>query len=75
MNDPTIVFAAALATIVAVAILSAALLRAWCGWLELKRLELGPSDSDHTLPAGRTAIAELKERVRRLEAIAAGVDF
>lgn len=56
-------------------------LKAWNGWLELKKLELtqhfGSSAGDRTLPpvGGRIEIADLKERIRKLEAIAAGIDF
>ena len=53
-------------------------LRAWHGWLELKRLEL----SGAARPAGETAgmtelieMADLKERIRKLESIAACVDL
>ena len=51
-------------------------LKAWNGWLELKRLELDadrPADTDS--PAGRITLADLKQRVRRLEAIAEGIDI
>jgi hypothetical protein len=55
----------------------AALLRGWSGWLELKRAQLdgagGPARAGHA-PAQRIELAALKERVRRLEAIASGVD-
>ena len=52
-------------------------LKGWQGWLELKRLELGQFAGDRTVPAagGRIEIADLRERVRKLEAIAAGIDF
>jgi hypothetical protein len=52
-------------------------LKAWQGWLELKRLELGQSVGDRTVPpaGGRIEIADLRERVRKLEAIAAGIDL
>ena len=52
-------------------------LKAWNGWLELKRLELTQAAGDRTLPpaSGRIEIADLKERVRKLEAIAAGIDI
>jgi hypothetical protein len=52
-------------------------LRAWNGWLEFKRLELTHDHADrHLPPAGRRIeIADLKERVRKLEAIAAGIDI
>ena len=52
-------------------------LKAWSGWLELKRLELTQATGDRTLPpaSGRIEIADLRERVRKLEAIAAGIDI
>ena len=52
-------------------------LKAWSGWLELKRLELTQAAGDRTLPpaSGRIEIADLRERVRKLEAIAAGIDI
>ena len=51
---------------------------AWCwkGWLDLKRAELGGGVSREAPPVGnRIDVADLKERVRKLEAIAAGVDY
>ena len=56
---------------------SVAGLKAWNGWLEFKRLELVQTTGDRTLPpaGGRIEIADLKERVRKLEAIAAGIDI
>jgi hypothetical protein len=52
-------------------------LKAWSGWLELKRFELTHDCADRTLPAasGRIEMADLKERIRKLEAIAAGIDM
>ena len=52
-------------------------LKAWNGWLELKRFELTHDCADRTLPAasGRIEMADLKERIRKLEAIAAGIDI
>jgi hypothetical protein len=60
----------------------AALLRGWSGWLELKRAQMergagigagiGPGGAPS--PAQRIELAALKERVRRLEAIANGVE-
>jgi hypothetical protein len=61
-------------------IVAAAMLRGWQGWLTLKTREL----EQHARPeieggAGngmaRIEIADLKERIRKLEAIAAGVDL
>jgi len=50
-------------------------LKGFTAWIEFKRAELA-----HAAPAPNTVgqridVADLKERVRRLEAIAAGVDF
>ena len=52
-------------------------LKAWNGWLELKKMELAQAIGDRGLPpaAGRIEIADLRERVRKLEAIAAGIDL
>jgi hypothetical protein len=54
-----------------------AALKGWQGWLELKRFELTHGAADHKLPpaTGRIEIADLRERVRKLEAIAAGIDL
>jgi hypothetical protein len=55
----------------------AAGLKAWSGWLELKKFELTHDAGDRTLPpaSGRIELADLRERVRKLEAIAAGIDL
>lgn len=54
-----------------VAMTSAAALRAWGGWLEVKRLELSSGLGRRPSPAGGE-LRRLRERVRRLEAIASG---
>ena len=56
---------------------SVAALKGWQGWLELKRFELTHASGDRTLPpaGNRIEIADLKERIRKLEAIAAGIDI
>ena len=52
-------------------------LKAWNGWLELKKMELTQATGDRGLPpaTGRIEMADLRERVRKLEAIAAGIDI
>ena len=52
-------------------------LKGWQGWLELKRFELTHDAADRDLPpaTGRIEMADLRERVRKLEAIAAGIDI
>jgi transposase-like protein len=62
------------AAIIGLGILSTAALRGWSQWLQVRRLEI---EGCHP-PARREVPAELKElrdRVRKLEAIANGVDF
>jgi hypothetical protein len=56
---------------------SLAALKGWQGWLELKRMELTHAAGDKTLPpaGNRIEMADLRERVRKLEAIAAGIDL
>ena len=52
-------------------------LKAWNGWLDLKKMELAHIAGERGLPpaTGRIEIADLRERVRKLEAIAAGIDI
>ena len=54
-----------------------AALHGWKVWLDYKRLELARGVGDITMPpaGGRIEIADLKERIRKLEAIAAGIDL
>jgi hypothetical protein len=60
-----------------IAILTVATLKGWQGWLELKRLELsGRQFGESRGPmADRIEMADLKERIRKLESIAACVDL
>ena len=67
------------AALIGLCIVAGALLRAWHGWLSLKSRELENRrpEWDGGAPSGmaRIEIADLKERIRKLEAIAAGVDL
>ena len=70
-----------------IAILAFAGLKAWNGWLALKRTELEMLTTGQRAPAEpgmtggtvsaatRIDVADLKERIRKLEAIAAGIDL
>ena len=76
-------------SLTAIAIVAFAMLRGWQGWLTLKEheLERDVSDARHegaqrteretgsALGAARIEISDLKERIRKLEAIASGVDL
>ena len=79
MTDPTFYMTMAAAGLAGLAMLILAGLTGWRGWLSLKAQELARSDAS-ALPAvpgagARIEIADLKERIRKLEAIAAGVDL
>ena len=66
-----------LATLAAIGIAAAAMLKGWQGWLTLKLRELDAHLVEPESGSGmaRIEIADLKERIRKLEAIAAGVDL
>lgn len=73
---------AAAVALSALAIVSLVALRGWRDWIQLKREELGAGHGaiaahDPGVPhaGSRIEIADLKERLRKLEAIAAGVDL
>ncbi len=52
-------------------------LRGWQGWLEVKRLELaGAARPERRSPAGdMIEMADLRERVRKLESLASCIDL
>lgn len=71
----------ATSALVALVILTAATLTGWQGWLTLKNRELEMNRLPPEMEGGsregmaRIEIADLKERIRKLEAIANGVDL
>jgi len=75
-SEPLLIAATAL---LAVAIIALSTLRGWQGWLTLKtrELDLRRPEIEGGAPTGmaRIEMADLKERIRKLEAIAAGVDL
>jgi len=69
----------AVASLIGLLVVSLTALRGWQGWLALKERELeqrcrdvrgGPESC-----AARIELADLKERIRKLEAIASGVEY
>lgn len=77
MSDPTMIITVAAASLAGLGMATFAGLRGWQGWLDLKRLELAGARRD---PQGQTAferieMADLKERIRKLESIAEVVDL
>lgn len=75
--DPLSIGLLAVSILAGLGTASYAALKGWQGWLELRRFELTHAGADHDLPpaTGRIEIADLRERVRKLEAIAAGIDL
>lgn len=74
----------AAASLLSLLVITATLLRGWQGWLALKTRELdlrrrpeidAANGSGPSGMGARIEIADLKERIRKLEAIAAGVDL
>ena len=76
MSEPLTWVALASFGLVALSIALLAGLKGWQGWLELKRLELtGVQNASRPVgPGERIEMADLKERIRKLESIAACID-
>ena len=77
MTDPITVATIAASVLLALGLASLAALKGWNAWLDYTRLELASQAGEATMPrtGPRIEIADLKERVRKLEAIAAGIDL
>ncbi len=78
MSDQLTTLTLASFGLLALAIATLAMLKGWQGWLEVKRLELaGPARRERG--GGEAAdlieMADLRERVRKLESIAAVIDL
>lgn len=63
--------------LLALIITALAALKAWHGWLDLRRYELSQvkTSSGVANAAERIELADLRERIRKLESIAACVDL
>lgn len=80
MTDPQTMMTMSLSALGGVAMLTGAGLTGWRGWLQLKRTELDCLAAGQARPGeagagARIEIADLRERIRKLEAIAAGVEL
>jgi len=77
MTDPLSIAVIGASVAITIALASMIALRGWNAWLEFKRLELASHSGVAELPrtGGRIELADLRERVRKLEAIAAGIDL
>ena len=70
MSDPAALLALASAGTLALGVTAVATLKAWHEWLELRRTEIDKAKGRGS--PRRAELAELRERVKRLEAIANG---
>lgn len=75
--DPLTIALLASSIIIGMTAASLIALRGWQAWIELRRFELTHEHGDRGLPpaGNRIEMADLRERVRKLEAIAAGIDL
>jgi hypothetical protein len=79
--EPVSIGLIAASVLLTIGIAAFAGLKGWNAWLEFKRIELTHdavrAGTDRTVPpaGNRIELADLKERVRKLEAIAAGIDL
>lgn len=80
MNSLTLYFGMGMTALAACTVLGLIGLKGFTAWIDLKRAEIGAGIGNAMPTAAPTVgqridVADLKERVRRLEAIAAGVDI
>ena len=76
MDTLTLYFGIGVTALAGCTILGLIGLRAFTAWIDLKRAEMDANGATGGPTIGqRIDVADLKERVRRLEAIAAGVDI
>ncbi|WP_404712462.1 hypothetical protein [Sphingomonas sp. MMS24-J13] len=81
MTDPIVWSLMTAASLAGLVVITVAALKGWRDWIGLQRLSLegrGPApETTSGVPssAARIELADLRERVRKLEAIAAGVDL
>ena len=76
MNEPLTLLALSGSGLAGLAIAAFVGLKGWQGWLEVKRLEIAGHRQEPRSPAmERIEMADLKERIRKLEAIASGIDY
>jgi hypothetical protein len=70
MSDPAALLALASTGTLALGVTAAATLKGWHEWLELRRLQIEKGKGRGS--PRRTELVDLRERVKRLEAIANG---
>jgi hypothetical protein len=77
MTDILPLLTVSIAALGGLAMLTTAGLAGWRGWLDLQRsTRMHAADMPQPASAGaRIELADLRERIRKLEAIAAGIDL
>ncbi len=76
MQDPAFYLMTAAFSLIGLTVMSLVALRGWRDWIALKSRELDAHQADHPPSAtSRIEVADLKERIRKLESIAAGVEL
>lgn len=78
-QDPSFYLMIGLLALATVGVVAAAGLRGWRDWIDFKRAEIEsrrtPTLDGTPSTVSRIEVADLKERVKKLEAIAAGIDL
>ncbi|WP_422343691.1 hypothetical protein [Parasphingorhabdus sp.] len=76
MPEPSFYLMTAAFTLIGLTAVSLIALRGWRDWIALKTKELEQKREENPPSAtSRIEVADLKERIRKLEAIAAGVEL
>lgn len=75
METLPLYLALSLTTVVGLTVLALTSLKAFNAWIALKQLELNQRMPSAPSTSQRIDVADLKERIRKLEAIASGVDI
>jgi len=77
MSDPMMWMTVTMATLAGLIVVAVTMLKGWRDWIALQTRVLdGQGRGGGATPAAaRIELADLKERIRKLEAIAAGVDL
>ncbi len=79
MDNPVLMITFAATSLASIAMLCLVGLKGFTAWIDLKQAELqlmgGGAAAIPPSATSRIEVADLKERIRKLEAIAAGVDL
>ena len=78
MTDPALLLTLASTGTLAIGVMAVAALKGWQGWLEIRRIEVDRGRG-RTAPRSSTStrmeLADMRERIHRLEAIANGSEL